>query len=90
MDKKDIRGISRNDWSSEIPVNLETINTGSLQRIADSLEKMEKPFDKLIRDNEYYRERNKRQQDRIQSLERSNSALKGHITRLKKKEVKGE
>lgn len=63
----------------------ENIKVGALQRIADSLERMEKPHLDLIRKVEYLDRRRKELRDEVESLKRRNRSLKGWVTRLKKK-----
>lgn len=84
--KKNFRKMSKNNWfSSEGPTS-ENINTGSLQRIADSLEKIEQPYLKLISEIKFYSDAYNRQGITIQKLLRKNAALRGVITKLKKKQ----
>jgi hypothetical protein len=74
---------SKQNWNGQR--TYETINAGSFQRIADSLERIEKPYLDLIRRNEYLENRNKDLRKAIESCKRSNTSLKGWITRLKNK-----
>lgn len=78
-----LRDKSKSEWTTENNM-LTSINAGSLQRIADSLEKMEKPYRHLLeevergrKDREYYKKDNQR-------LAHSNAALRGIIRKLKK------
>lgn len=66
-------------------LNLEQLNTGCLMRIADSLEKIEKPYLEMIIDLKYYEKECNRQDELINNLLLSNRALKGVITRMKNK-----
>jgi hypothetical protein len=61
------------------------INAGSLQRIADSLEKMEQPYLQLLRDNEFLNRRYKEQQADLQRMAKRIWAYQGVITKMKKK-----
>jgi hypothetical protein len=62
---------------------LESIQTGCIQRIADSLERMEKPYLDLIRKAEYLEKKNRELRSEIQLLENRNRSLKGWVTRLR-------
>lgn len=84
---KDLKEISRLTFDSKDMPTLDNINTGCLQRIADSLEKIEAPFQKLISDNEYLRNTNEQLSADKADLSRKIIALKGVITKLKKKEA---
>lgn len=85
MGKSNLKDISRINWTGEIPASLEEISAWALCRIADSLEKMEKPFDQLLKDSAYYKDLAARRALRIEELKRSISSLKGHLTRHKNK-----
>ncbi|MGG5486284.1 hypothetical protein [Gaetbulibacter sp. PBL-D1] len=65
--------------------SLEQLNTGCLQRIADSLEKIENPYQELLETNEYLRRRYRKLSSDIETLRYQNRALKGVITRMKNK-----
>jgi hypothetical protein len=87
MPFKDYRQQSRDcQWGTESVYGLtaEQINCGSLLRIADSLERMEKPFVELLRENKRLREIFEEDQKTLARLYRQRSALRGVITRLKK------
>lgn len=62
----------------------ESINSGSFQRIADSLEKMERPFSDLLSERKKYEEWYHGESEKNRKLYRRISALKGVITKLKK------
>jgi len=85
----DLRKLSKETYSrkSENTASYDEIKTGCLQRIADSLEKIEKPYQNLISDYEYLKEVNARLRDSNDKLMNQVKAYKGHITRLKRKEV---
>ncbi len=78
---------SRIDYSGTNKGNatVEQINCGSLQRIADATELMAKNYAKMERDLRWYKENYPRRNAQIEKLERSNSALRGVITRMKNK-----
>lgn len=61
------------------------LQTGALERIADATEAMAKSHTDLIEYNEILKRRLKRSFENNQHLWRSNYALRGHITRLRKK-----
>lgn len=63
----------------------EQIQIGCLQRIADATEAMAINHTKLIDENKWLAASRKQYREWNESLERSNAALKGHLTRLKKK-----
>ena len=63
---------------------MDQLKVGSLMRIADSLEKMERPYAQLIRDYDLYKQLFKDSDARNGKLTRSISALKGVITKLRK------
>lgn len=77
-----IREDSKKSWTSNN--SIEDINGGSLQRIADSLERIEKPYLKLLNDVEYYKKMANRRLMRIETLERSRNTYKGLYNKLKK------
>lgn len=60
------------------------INEGSFQRMADALETIAKDKTKLTDRIEYLESSEKSLNERNLNLWRSNNALRGHITRLKK------
>lgn len=79
----DMRKASKQEWNAQVD-NLEAINAGSFQRIADAIEKMAANYDNIRNDRDWYKRRyeeerscNKRQTFRI-------AALRGVITRMKK------
>lgn len=78
----DLRSSSKMTFNHD-KVSLESISTGCLQRIADSLEKIERPYEKLIADYEYIKKRNQRLIDENERLTRQVRAYKGWLTRLK-------
>lgn len=81
-----LRDRSRNDFrpKSKESITSEEVQLGVIQRIADSLERIEKPFKELIDSNEYLRKRVRNQNDEIHKLEKKIRSYKGWITRLKK------
>lgn len=79
------RQISRQEWSAADTV--ESINAGSLQRIADATEAMAKGHVELANERDRLKGWAENRQQRIERLERQNAALRGVITRLRRKAV---
>lgn len=82
---------SRKDWGINLgenePISTANLQFGAILRIADSLEKMEVPFTALIRDNEYYKSRNKALREQIDKQAKQIAAYKGIIRRMKKEKA---
>lgn len=78
---------SRKNWGvtqlSEDKLSIDQINTGALLRIADSLERMEKPFADLIDENQRLRASRNNLLSTIDKLQRSVNAYKGIIKKRK-------
>jgi hypothetical protein len=82
--EKDLRKASKQVWTSPTEMlSVEQINCGSLLRIADAIEITAKNNQQLIDTANFYKERSQSKQTEIDSLLRSNAALRGHIKRLK-------
>ncbi|MBC7948976.1 MAG: hypothetical protein H7Y42_13915 [Chitinophagaceae bacterium] len=81
-ERRNLRELSREGWNGVATV--ENINSGSLQRIADSLEKIALNHKRLQDDLAWTERRLKEERESGHRLRRSNAAFKGHITRLKK------
>ncbi|QDU67692.1 hypothetical protein [Engelhardtia mirabilis] len=77
------REASRKQWST--PGNVEGINSGSLQRIADATEIMAQSYQGLIDERNRYERLYTAERADTSRLERSNAALRGVITRMKRK-----
>ena len=77
-----MKDVSRQEWNGER--TKEDINAGSLQRIADATEKMAQSYVALIEERDRYQRWYEIRGERVSRLERSNSALRGVITKLKK------
>lgn len=77
------RASSKTNYSSND--SIEHINAGSLQRIADAAEVMAKNYNMLLQTKENYKQWYEQRGQRIVKLERQNAALRGQITKLKKK-----
>jgi hypothetical protein len=85
-EKIELREMSRQEYESQ--THLLQINAGSLQRIADATEKMAVNYVQLQKDYEYMKMlKNNIEQMFIEQLNK-NRALKGVITKLKKKQPK--
>lgn len=78
------RDASRQDWASGS--TNEDINAGSLQRIADATEKMAASYDAMRNDRDRYERWYKEERARCEKRDRQISALRGVITRLKRRE----
>lgn len=77
-----MRESSKKEWTSV--ENIEHINTGSLQRIADAVEKMATNHLELMRQRDTYQISYKNEQRRREAAERTIAALRGVITKLKR------
>lgn len=77
------REASRRDWRSQD--NVADINAGSLQRIADATEAMSKDYLAMKRRAENFEEYYRSEIRRCSALQRSNAALRGVITRMRRK-----
>ncbi len=75
---------SKQDWDVN-PPTWETVNVGSLQRIAAATEAMAQNWVRLTSDVEYYKKLSNERMARVVSRDRSIANLRGQITKLKKK-----
>jgi predicted nuclease with TOPRIM domain len=85
---KSYREGSKTNWGSETGsegMTLEQINTGCLLRIADATDKMAQRHTELIEQRDRFERWYKNEQKRVEYLERSNAALRGHLKRAKVK-----
>jgi FtsZ-binding cell division protein ZapB len=85
--KKSWREASKLEWSSNINPQTETlskdhINTGSLMRMADSLETIAKDKTNLERDVQYWKDSSKKNADKVMFLNNQMRGYKGRITTL--------
>ena len=76
--------VSKYTYAMNEVATYKDIEIGCLQRIADATEIMAKGYNQIISDRKYYEKMYKRQQARSERLQRSNSALRGVITKMKK------
>lgn len=77
-----LRDLSRKTWTPR-NTDLESINAGSLQRIADATEKMAQRHTDLIRVRDWYERAYKEAIAREDALKRRLAAAKGQITKLR-------
>lgn len=77
------RDTSRKDWKSDDTI--EHINAGSLQRIAAATEEMAKSFLALQGELSGYKQWYEEERDSRRRLTRTVTALRGVITRMKRK-----
>ncbi len=83
---KTLREHSRTAWEPAFPnPSIEEIKLGTLLRIADSTEAMAKNHVSLIQDLEFYKRRYQEEMAAGTRLIRRNAALRGQITKLKRK-----
>ena len=76
------RDESRKEWIGS--ATLTSINSGSLQRIADAVEKMAESYDQLRAQRDSYERLFRNEKAYASRLLRKNAALRGVITRMKK------
>lgn len=76
------REASKQEWTTRD--NLESINAGSLQRIADAVEKMAGNYTSLQNDRDMYQRWFREEKALKEKLQLRVSALQGVITRMKK------
>jgi len=81
-----LKSASKLDYSlrNEGSANYDEIKTGCLQRIADATEAMAKYHVQIIKDRDMYERWYRDSQAGQRILEKSNAALRGVITKLKK------
>jgi len=80
-----LRELSKQNFESANGNTLEAIGAGSLQRIADATELMAKNYLQLQTDRELYKRWYNESKAQKEKLYRQISALKGVITKLKKR-----
>lgn len=79
-----LKELSNTNWNSGNQ-SLDSINAGSLQRIADATEAMASEYNRLIRDLKWYKELAERRYSENERMANRIRSLKGVITKLKKK-----
>ena len=85
-----LREKSRAHFTASENPTFEAINTGSLQRIADAIEKMAANWDALVRDREYSKCRAQEEREARACANLSRIALRGVVTRLRNRMRKGK
>lgn len=79
---------SRGNWFTDSgKPDTEQLSLGCLQRIADATEVMSKNYADLIRQRDWYERQMKRERELREQRDRTIAALRGVITRLKRKAV---
>lgn len=86
-----LRGNSRKYYENNNPT-YESLQTGSLMRIADSVEQiarnkkeLEDEIERLKKDVEWYKVRYNSFRDAFKRMQHSRNGLKGYVAKLKKK-----
>lgn len=82
---KTLRENSKVAHTTGHPNNVNHINAGSLQRIADACEMMCRDRENLERAKAFHQHRAESYWDALQTERRRNAALRGVITRMKRK-----
>lgn len=75
---------SRANWYTTKEMSSDDLKVGALLRMADSLEKMEKPFAQLLSEREQYQRWYNEEKAKRRKMEKQLAAYKGIINRLKK------
>jgi hypothetical protein len=83
--KEESRRIAWGTSAEGAGLTLNQINTGCLLRIADSLERMEKPYLSLLRDAEVLKKSCELREREIGNLHNRIAGYKAHITKLKRR-----
>jgi hypothetical protein len=81
-----LRTKSKQEFGHNEPITRDELKVGCFQRIADATEAMAKNHVQLQRDHDLYKRWYEEGRERADKLERSNAALRGQITKLKKKQ----
>jgi len=78
---------SKKIWFTETDhsLDVETVKAGCLMRIATATEAMAQNYKALIDERDRYKRYYEEQKRRAETLERQNAALRGHLTRRKKR-----
>lgn len=79
------REVAKREWDAATPPTFDAISAGALQRIADATETMAKRYQELIDERDRYKEMYHRALSRRIGRDRQIAALRGVITKLKKK-----
>ena len=78
---------SRRKWWCEPDPNENQLKLGCLQRIADATELMAQNYQSLIGERDSYKRKYEAERDRRLNQDKCNAALRGVITKMKKKAV---
>lgn len=78
------RQASRDNVTTDHPHEIDHVNCGSLQRIADATEKMARNYTELQNRCDYYKLNFHSTLDALKKRDRTIAALRGQITKLKK------
>jgi len=93
MSNRGIKEESRREYfkvlADEVGFSNDDLKTGCLMRIADATEAMALRHTELIKQRDKFERWYNDERKRRWHLERSNAALRGHIKRLKNKQLKG-
>lgn len=84
--RTNFRDGSKRQWSSENNLTIAEINCGSMQRIADACEKMCTDRDSIERRLGYAQVHAEQMQRLLDTEKRRSAALRGVISRLRKKQ----
>jgi hypothetical protein len=85
---KNLTDVSKEVWRAADPPTIEQINCGSLQRIAAATELMAKRYQDLIDERDRFKNYERIRTSQRDELQRTVRALKGVITKFRKKEAK--
>lgn len=83
-EKKFYKSESRKEWYSTGELSTDKLSLGCLMRIADSLERMEEPYLRILERIRGMEHSSRERMEKIRDLKRSNAALRGHLTRARK------
>lgn len=86
MTHKSYRDESRKNWGTNALLDREQIQLGAILRIADATEKMCRDREELERKYQNMRASRDRYQEALEAERRKNAALRGVITKLKRKQ----
>lgn len=78
----DLRADSRKNYTGN--GTTDHLNAGSLQRIADATERIAANYSEILEARDKFKRWYEEERDRRRKIERSNAALRGAITRLKR------
>lgn len=79
----DMRKLSRQGWNTHLKT-FDAINSGSLLRIADAVEKVAVRHTELMAERDRFQQWYREEEDKVSRLQYQVRSLKGQITKLKK------